>query len=65
MHTRPISRTYFFADACGMLTWIGVEESSEAAPSVIRTDLSERYDCTQLTRYSGKSFVVIISASRW
>jgi len=48
-----------------MPTWIAVKEGSEAAPSVIRTDLSDRYDCTQSTRYGGKLFVVIISASHW
>jgi len=49
----------------GMPTWIGVKVGSQAAPSVIRTDLFDRYDCTQSTRYGGKLFVVMISASRW
>jgi len=47
-----------------MPTWIGGKEGSEAAPSVIRTDLSDRYACTQSTTYGGKLFVVMISASR-
>ena len=48
-----------------MPTWIGVKEGSDTAPSVIRTDLSNRYDCTQLTRYGRKLLLVMISASHW
>jgi len=48
-----------------MTTWIGVKAGSEAAPSVIRTYLSDRFDCMQSTRYGGKLFAVMISASRW
>jgi len=52
-------------DPCSMPTWIGVKQCSEAAPPVIQTDLSDRYDCTQSTRYGRKLLLVIISASHW
>ena len=50
---------------CGMCTCIGVKEGSEAALSVIRTGLSDRYNCTQSTSNGGKLLLVMISASRW
>jgi len=42
-----------------------MKQGSETALSVIRTDLSDRFDCTQETWYSGKLFMIMISASRW
>jgi len=48
-----------------MPTCIGVKEGSEAAPFVIQTDLSDRYDYTQSTRCGGKLLLVMISARRW
>jgi len=42
-----------------------VKDDSDAALSVIRTDLSDRYDCTQSTRCGGKLLLVMISASYW
>jgi len=52
-------------EPCGMLPWIGMKVGSEAAPSVIRTDLRDRYDCIQSIRYGGKLSVVMILASLW